>query len=127
MKKILDARGTKSKELKSIITAYDTIRVEADKLEHMSPNSQQRAQDPIITLRTNGNRSYQQPVFLNIPSHWPRFRGPAARIFADNKENMPISKGGRPRKLQAETVEYLKVNLKRGALKTAVEAQQKAN
>ncbi|KAF9921250.1 hypothetical protein BGZ67_000629 [Mortierella alpina] len=50
----------------------------------------------------------------------------AARIFADNKENMPSNKGGRPRKLPAETVDYLKVSLKRGVLKTATDAKQKA-
>ncbi|KAF9943563.1 hypothetical protein BGZ72_003772, partial [Mortierella alpina] len=26
--------------------------------------------------KAKGNRSYQQPAFLNIPNHWPRFRGP---------------------------------------------------
>ena len=51
----------------------------------------------------------------------------ASRIYADCKENMPVNKGGRPRKISAETVEYLKVNMKRGTLKTAVEARNAAN
>lgn len=51
----------------------------------------------------------------------------ASRIYSRNKENMPVNKGGRPRKIQAETVEYLKLNLKRGYLRTAKEARNKAN
>lgn len=51
----------------------------------------------------------------------------ASRIYSSNKENMPINKGGRPRKIPAETVEYLKLNLKRGIFKTAVQAKNKAN
>src|SRR5690554_4439983 len=49
------------------------------------------------------------------------------RIYADCKKNMPVNKGGRPRTIPAETVEYLKVNMKRGTLKTAVEARNAAN
>ena len=51
----------------------------------------------------------------------------AGRIRSDNKENMPINKAGRPRKIPAETVEYLKLNVKSGVLKTVVEAKSKAN
>jgi len=51
----------------------------------------------------------------------------ARRIYASNKENMPVNKGGRPRKILAETVDYLKLQMKRGELKTAVAATVKAN
>jgi transposase len=51
----------------------------------------------------------------------------AANIRKQNKENMKEHKRGRPRKLPAETVEHLKVNMKRGILKTAVEATKEAN
>jgi transposase len=51
----------------------------------------------------------------------------ASKIYSSNKENMPVNKGGRPRKLQTETVEYLKLNFKRGSLRTAKEARNKAN
>ncbi|KAG0257778.1 hypothetical protein BG011_003756 [Mortierella polycephala] len=40
---------------------------------------------------------------------------------------MPVKKGSRPRKVPAETVEYFKVNMKRGALKTAIEACNRVN
>ncbi|KAF9944090.1 hypothetical protein BGZ70_005056, partial [Mortierella alpina] len=50
-----------------------------------------------------------------------------ARIHANNKENIPVNKGGRPRKLGSEAVEHIKLNLKRGALKTAKEAHATAN
>jgi hypothetical protein len=40
---------------------------------------------------------------------------------------MPSNKGGRPTKIPTETVEFLKMNMKRGVLKTAVEAAKKAN
>ena len=53
-------------------------------------------------------------------------RSTTARIYADNRENMPDNKEGRPRKLPAETVDYLKINLKRGILKTAVAAKDRA-
>jgi len=48
----------------------------------------------------------------------------AGRLFQNSKENMPINKGGRPRKISAQTVEHLKVGLKRGIFKTAVEAHK---
>lgn len=51
----------------------------------------------------------------------------AARIRLEDKKNMEELKGGRPRKIQAKTVEFLKVNMKRGGLKTAVEARNEAN
>ncbi|KAG0376506.1 hypothetical protein BGX24_007628, partial [Mortierella sp. AD032] len=50
----------------------------------------------------------------------------ASRIRSTNKENMPVNKGGRPRKLQPKTVQYLKLDIKRGILKTAVEASTSA-
>ncbi|KAF9972189.1 hypothetical protein BGZ75_001568, partial [Mortierella antarctica] len=76
MKKILDARATKIKDLKAIINAYDAIRAESNKTDYVDSNVQHRPQESTMAVRTNGNRSYQQPAFLNIPSHWPRFRGP---------------------------------------------------
>ena len=51
----------------------------------------------------------------------------AGRIYSNNKENMPVNKGGRPRKIPAETVEYLKLNVKSGVLKSVVEAISKVN
>lgn len=51
----------------------------------------------------------------------------AARIRLQEKENIEEHKGGRPRKISAEVVEHLKVNMKRGILKTAVEAKDEAN
>src|ERR1700744_4507583 len=51
----------------------------------------------------------------------------ASKIHSDNKENMPVKKGGRPRKIPTETIEYLKLNLKCGCLKTAKEVTDKAN
>ena len=50
-----------------------------------------------------------------------------SRMLARNKENVPINRGGRPRKLQPENVEYVKLNLKRGVFKTAVEATKAVN
>ncbi|KAI7829730.1 hypothetical protein BC939DRAFT_525902 [Gamsiella multidivaricata] len=43
-----------------------------------------------------------------------------ARIYSANKEKMPINKGGRPRKIGKETIEFLKLNLKRGIFRSAV-------
>ena len=51
----------------------------------------------------------------------------AKRIRSMDKENMPINRGGRPEKLSSDTVELLKVDMKRGILKTAIEATKKAN
>lgn len=51
----------------------------------------------------------------------------ASRIYSSNKENMPVNKGGRPRKISADTVEFLKVNVKRGVFKSAVDATKKVN
>lgn len=51
----------------------------------------------------------------------------AARIHLENKENMKEDKGGRPRKIPVDTVEHLKVNMKRGILKASVEAMNEAN
>ncbi|OAQ22056.1 hypothetical protein K457DRAFT_1809979, partial [Linnemannia elongata AG-77] len=53
--------------------------------------------------------------------------GTTSKIYASNKENMPVNKGGRPRKIQANTVEYLKLHMMRGSLRTAKEARDKAN
>jgi len=50
-----------------------------------------------------------------------------ARIRFDNKENMEEDNGGRPRKLTAETVEHLKVNINRGVLRTSIDAMKEAN
>ncbi|KAI1282620.1 hypothetical protein EDD11_001308, partial [Mortierella claussenii] len=51
----------------------------------------------------------------------------ASNIYSSNKENMPINKGGRPRKINPETVDFLKLNMKRGRFRTAKEARDKAN
>jgi len=50
-----------------------------------------------------------------------------ARIRLENKENMEENNGGRPRKLTAETVEHLKLNMKRGVLRTSFDAMKEAN
>jgi transposase len=51
----------------------------------------------------------------------------ASRIYSSNKKNIPVNKGGRPRKILAKTVEFLKLNLKCGTLKTEVQAKDLAN
>ncbi|KAF9367069.1 hypothetical protein BGX21_007869, partial [Mortierella sp. AD011] len=51
----------------------------------------------------------------------------ASRIHSDNKENMPINRGGRPRKTTSDVIKHLKVNMERGIMKTAVEATKEAN
>ncbi|KAF9974016.1 hypothetical protein BGZ75_000967 [Mortierella antarctica] len=76
MKKILDARAAKINDLKSIIDACDTIRAASNRTDYTDPNAPRKPQEAPTATRTNGNRSYQQPAFLNIPSHWPRFRKP---------------------------------------------------
>lgn len=53
--------------------------------------------------------------------------GSVSNIYSANKENMNINKGGRPRKTTAETIEHLKLDMKRGILRTAVEATAEAN
>ncbi|KAF9093945.1 hypothetical protein BGX23_002714, partial [Mortierella sp. AD031] len=53
--------------------------------------------------------------------------GTASKIYSSNKKNMPVNRGGRSRKIHAETVDYLKLNMKRGCLRTAKEARDKAN
>jgi len=40
---------------------------------------------------------------------------------------MPVNKGCHPRKIPAETVEYLKLNLKHGIYKTAIQATDDAS
>ena len=40
---------------------------------------------------------------------------------------MPVNRGGRPKKISTETVEFLKVKMKRGVLKTSIEATKAAN
>lgn len=50
-----------------------------------------------------------------------------ARIVTNNKENIPTNKGGRPRRILPTTVEHIKLNLKRGILKSASEALNQAN
>ncbi|KAF9343090.1 hypothetical protein BGX34_007232, partial [Mortierella sp. NVP85] len=44
-----------------------------------------------------------------------------------DKENIPNNPGGRPRKMNDELVKHLKLNLKRGVLRTAVDAAKEAN
>jgi hypothetical protein len=74
-----------------------------------------------IRLLSAGTSTREAASRLNISPSM------ACKIFRNNKENMPINKGGRPRKIQTETVEYLKVNMKRGTLRTVKEARDKAN
>ncbi|KAI1317520.1 hypothetical protein EDD11_008327 [Mortierella claussenii] len=55
----------------------------------------------------------------------------ACRIRAECEKNEPgtmlPNKGGRPRKLSKEMVDYIKISLKRGTLKTAVDATNTVN
>ncbi|KAF9271402.1 hypothetical protein BGZ68_003689, partial [Mortierella alpina] len=74
MQKILDDRYAKIQDLKSIIDAYDTILAVSVKMDGTDPDSQRQPQES-TSSKTKGNRSYQQPAILNIPNHWPRFRG----------------------------------------------------
>ncbi|KAF9271503.1 hypothetical protein BGZ68_003540, partial [Mortierella alpina] len=76
MQKILDARLAKIQDLKSIIEAYDTILAASVKMDGTDPDAQLQPQESSTSSKTKGNQSYQQPAFLNIPNHWPRFRGP---------------------------------------------------
>jgi transposase len=74
-----------------------------------------------IKLLQEGNSVRETAIHLKISP------ATVGRIRSDNKENLPINKGGRPRKIPAETVEYLKLNLKRGVFKTAIDAKNSAN
>jgi transposase len=74
-----------------------------------------------IRLMSEGISTRETACRLNISQSM------ASRIYSSNKEKMPVNKVCQPRKLQAETTEYLKVNFKRGYLKTAKEARDKAN
>jgi len=76
MQKILHARSAKIKDFKSVIDAYDAILAASKKTDYADTNNQRQLQESFSSSKTNGNRSYQQPAFLNIPNHWPRFRGP---------------------------------------------------
>lgn len=51
----------------------------------------------------------------------------AANIHSANKENMPVNKGGRPRTVTTDVVEHIKLNMKRGVHRTAVDATKEAN
>lgn len=51
----------------------------------------------------------------------------ASNIYSQNKENMPIHKGGRPRKTTPDVIEHVKLNMKRGILRTGYEATSEAN
>jgi hypothetical protein len=50
-----------------------------------------------------------------------------ARIRFENKENMEEDNGGRSRKLTVETVEHLKLNMKREVLRTSINAIKESN
>ncbi|KAG0352630.1 hypothetical protein BGX24_007508, partial [Mortierella sp. AD032] len=50
-----------------------------------------------------------------------------AKIRFKDKENMEKDNGGRPRKITAETTEHLKLNMKRGVLRTSIYAMKEAN
>ncbi|KAF9922156.1 hypothetical protein BGZ67_010686, partial [Mortierella alpina] len=52
MKRILDARSIKIKDVKSIISAYDAIRAESNKTDYASPNQQHRPQELTMTVKT---------------------------------------------------------------------------
>ncbi|KAF9979053.1 hypothetical protein BGZ75_009849, partial [Mortierella antarctica] len=45
-------------------------------------------------------------------------------IFKENKENMPVNKGGRPRKISDQTVQHLNIGLKPDQFRTAVQAHE---
>jgi len=49
------------------------------------------------------------------------------RIASIDKENIPVQKAGRPRKITTETVEHIRLNLKRGLLKSASAGLTQAN
>ncbi|KAF9103899.1 hypothetical protein BGX29_002792 [Mortierella sp. GBA35] len=51
----------------------------------------------------------------------------ASLIRNTDKENMPIKKAGRPRKLPQQAVDYLKAEMRQEPLKTAVDAQKGVN
>ncbi|KAG0251565.1 hypothetical protein BG011_007521 [Mortierella polycephala] len=51
----------------------------------------------------------------------------ASWIYSDCKENMSFNKRRYPRKILAGTVEYFKVNMIHGTLRTAVEDRNTAN
>ncbi|KAF9092239.1 hypothetical protein BGX23_004465 [Mortierella sp. AD031] len=74
-----------------------------------------------IRLMSVGTSTCEVAQQLNISN------GTASNIYSSNKENMPVNKGGRPRKIQAETVEHLKLSMKRGTLRTAKGTEDKAH
>jgi transposase len=49
------------------------------------------------------------------------------RIAATNSINVSFNKGGRPRKIEKNTVEHIKLNLKRGLIKSAAAGLTQAN
>ncbi|KAG0201633.1 hypothetical protein BGX33_010188, partial [Mortierella sp. NVP41] len=59
-----------------------------------------------IRLISAGTSTREIARQLNISN------GTASNIYSSNKESMPANKGDRPRKIQAETVEYLKLSRK---------------
>ncbi|KAF9964272.1 hypothetical protein BGZ70_006702, partial [Mortierella alpina] len=71
---MLDSGSTRF-DLQPIINASDTILAASNKTDP-NLNTQRQLQESSSSSKTNGNRSYQQPAFLNIPDHWPRSRGP---------------------------------------------------
>jgi hypothetical protein len=74
-----------------------------------------------IRLTEEGLSSREAALHLKISHTTVR------RIVSNNKENIPLIKGVRPRKILPSTVEHIKLNLKRGLLGTAVEATHQAN
>jgi len=74
-----------------------------------------------ITLVSQGQSTREVASKLNLSHTTIR------RIIANNMEDVPMNKGGRPRKIQASTVEHIKVNLKRGLYKTVTDAMDQAN
>ncbi|KAG0318170.1 hypothetical protein BG000_004320, partial [Podila horticola] len=73
-----------------------------------------------IQLMEEGSSVRQVAQTLNIS------KSKAGNVYRDNRENMPINKGGRPRKIPDQTVQFLKVGLKRGQFRTAVQAHKEA-
>ena len=74
-----------------------------------------------IGLMKEGRSTREVAQLLGISS------ATASRIRQNDQENIPDNKGGRPRKISQEMVEFLKVNLKRKELKSVAQATNKAN
>ncbi|KAF9553871.1 hypothetical protein EC968_010054, partial [Mortierella alpina] len=75
MKSILDARSQKIKDTQHIIRACDAVQMQVQG-EYDEDRPVNGSESGNTTRGNNSNsRSYSQPAFINIPAHWPRFRG----------------------------------------------------